>query len=177
MEVLPAMVGAAILVVIYPRFRFTTVSYAITWFFALILMIGGHYTYARVPIGDWARDAFGLSRNHFDRFGHFFQGVVPAVLGRELLLRTSTLRRGKWLFVLCIALALAISACYELWEWRYAVTFGGTRADDFLGSQGDPWDAQEDMAMALLGAALATLIIAPIQDHQLRAMKLKSDRR
>src|SRR5450432_3525781 len=155
METFPAMIAGIVLVATYHRFRSTTITYFLIWIFALILMIGGHYTYAQVPIGNWARDHLNLSRNHFDRIGHFFQGVVPAVVVRELLLRTSTLRRGLWLPVLCVAMAFSVSAGYELFEWRYAVTFGGKQADDFLGSQGDIWDSQEDMATALIGAILA----------------------
>ncbi len=170
METLPAMAGGIVLILTYRRFRFTTLSYTIVLVFAIILMIGGHYTYAEVPIGNWARDAFGFSRNHFDRVGHIMQGVLPAMLARELLLRTTGLQRGKWLFTICIALALAISAGYELFEWQYAVTCGGKQADDFLGSQGDIWDAQEDMFMALLGAIASMLSLTWLQDRQLRAM-------
>ena len=165
METLPAIVGGAILAATYRRFRFTTPAYVAAWAFALILMAGGHYTYAAVPVGNWARDAFDLSRNHFDRVGHFFQGVVPAMLARELLRRTSPLRSGSWLFALPVCVALAISAAYELFEWRYAVAFGGSVAEDFLGSQGDPWDAQKDMAMALLGALLSMALLGRRQDR------------
>ncbi len=170
MEVLPAIVGGAILVITYRRFPFTTVTYVIVWLFALILMVGGHYTYAEVPIGNWARDAFGWSRNHYDRMGRVMQGVVPAVIAREILLRTSSVRRGRWLPVLCVSLALSVSACYELFEWRYAVMFGGERASDFLGSQGDIWDAQQDMAMALIGAILAMLLLSRLQNRQMAAL-------
>jgi putative membrane protein len=164
------MIGAAILVATYPKFRFTSLTYSMIWVLSVILMIGGHYTYANVPVGNAVRDVLGMQRNNFDRFGHFFQGVVPAMVGRELLLRTSGLRRGGWLFFLCVCAALAISASYEIFEWRYAVTFGGQNADDFLGSQGDIWDAQEDMSMALIGAILSLAALGPWQDRQLRAM-------
>ena len=170
METLPAMVGGLLLLVTYRRFRFTTVVYVVAWIFALILMVGGHYTYAEVPIGNWVRDAFHLSRNHFDRMGHFFQGVIPAMFARELLVRTSPLRPGKWLFFLCICVAVAISAGYELFEWRYAVTFGGQQADDFLGSQGDKWDAQSDMLMALIGSVTSLLLLGWLQDRQMRPL-------
>jgi putative membrane protein len=175
METLPAMIGGLLFVVTYRRFRFSTVSYSLAWFFAIILMIGGHYTYAEVPIGNWARDAFGLSRNHFDRVGHFFQGVIPAMLARELLLRTSPLRQGKWLFTVCVAIALAISASYELFEWQYAVTYGGKQAEDFLGSQGDIWDAQEDMFMALCGAIVSLLLLGRWHDRQIKALAAADD--
>lgn len=167
METAPAMIGGVILISTYRRFPLTSLSYLLIWLFALILMTGGHYTYAEVPIGNWARDAFGLSRNHFDRIGHFFQGVIPAMVGRELLLRTSPLKAGKWLFVICACIALAISASYELFEWRYAVTFGGKQADDFLGSQGDIWDAQQDMFMALCGAIVSQLLLSRLHSRQL----------
>src|SRR5512133_4244793 len=135
METAPAIIGGLIMVLTYRKHPLTTVSYLLAWVFSLILITGGHYTYAEVPIGNLLRDVLGLSRNHFDRFGHFFQGVIPAMLGREILLRTSPLRPGKWLFTICVSIALSISAFYELFEWRYAVTFGGEMADNFLGSQ------------------------------------------
>lgn len=171
-ETAPAMIGAIILILTYRRFRFTTLTYAMAWLFALILITGGHWTYAEVPVGNWARDAMGLSRNHFDRVGHFMQGVVPALFARELLLRTSGLQRGKWLFFTCVSMALAISAGYEIFEWQYAVFFGGQRAEDFLGSQGDVWDAQKDMFMALIGAVISLLLLGRMQDRQMRDLQL-----
>ena len=167
MEVFPAIIGGGLMLLTYRRFRFTTVTYALAWAFALILMVGGHWTYAEVPAGNWARDAFGLSRNHFDRVGHFFQGVIPAMFARELLVRTSPLRRGKWLFFACVSMALAISAGYELFEWQYAVIFGGEQAESFLGSQGDVWDAQKDMFMALIGAVASLALLGGLQDRQM----------
>lgn len=171
METAPAMAGGAILAATCRRFPLTTVNYILIWIFSLILMTGGHYTYAEVPLGNWARDAFHLSRNHFDRLGHFFQGVIPAMLARELLIRTSPLRPGKWLSVICAGLSLAVSASYELFEWWYAVTYGGKQAADFLGSQGDVWDAQWDMFMALCGAAASLTLLARTQDRQLSRME------
>ena len=170
METLPAMIGGAILTAAYRRFRLTDVSYVLVWFFSLILITGGHYTYAEVPVGNWFRDAFHLSRNHFDRFGHFFQGVIPAMLAREVVQRTSPLKPGKWLFVFCASLSLAISASYELFEWQYAVHFGGEQAEDFLGPQGDIWDAQGDMFMALCGAVLSQMALAREQDRELERL-------
>ncbi len=166
-ETLPAMVGVVVMAATYRRFGLTNVSYGVVWVFALILIVGGRYTYADVPVGNWARDAFGLSRNHFDRVGHFFQGVVPAMLARELLIRTSPLRAGKWLFFLCVCVAMFVSAMYEIVEWWYAVGFGGERAEDFLGSQGDVWDAQWDMFMALLGGVFSQLGLGWMQDREL----------
>ena len=168
-ETMPAVVGGAVLVGTYRRFRLTTLTYALIWAFALILIVGGHYTYADVPVGNWARDALGLSRNHFDRFGHFFQGVIPAMIAREIYLRRTGLREGGWLFFCCLCVALAISAGYELFEWGYAATFGGKQADDFLGSQGDVWDAQKDMLMALLGAVSSLALLGRWQDRQMLA--------
>jgi putative membrane protein len=167
-ETVPAMVGAVVMVATYRWFKLTNTSYAVVWVFALILIVGGRYTYAAVPVGEWAKEAFGLSRNHFDRVGHFFQGVVPAMLARELLLRTSPLKSGKWLFFLCVCVAMFVSAMYELVEWWYAVWFGGDRAEDFLGSQGDVWDAQADMLMALIGGMVSQLVLGWLQDRELR---------
>ena len=168
-ETLPVVIGGAVLVGTYRRFRFTTLTYALVWGFALILVVGGHYTYADEPVGNWARDALGLSRNHFDRFGHFFQGVIPAMVAREVYLRRTGLRERGWLFACCASVALAVSAGYELFEWGYAVTFGGKQADDFLGSQGDVWDAQKDMLMALLGAVSSLALLGRWQDRQMLA--------
>lgn len=167
METLPALIGGTLFILFYRLFAFTTLCYSLAWIFALILMTGGHYTYAQVPIGNWARDAFHLSRNHFDRLGHVFQGVIPAMLAREVILRTSPLRPGKWLMTFCISFALAVSALYELFEWCYAVSFGGQAANDFLGSQGDIWDAQEDMFMALCGAIASQLLLSRWHDRQM----------
>jgi putative membrane protein len=128
--------------------------------------VGGHYTYAQVPPFNWLRDYFHMARNDYDRLGHFAQGFVPAMIARELLLRTSPLRRGKWLFTIVVAICLAISATYELFEWRVAVA-SGTAADAFLGTQGDPWDTQEDMATALVGAIVSLTLMSKWQDRQL----------
>ena len=133
---------------------------------ALILMVGGHYSYAEVPAGFWVRDALGLARNHYDRLGHFAQGFVPAIITREILLRSSPLRPGKWLFVLVTAVCLSISACYEFIEW-WAAIIGGSAADEFLGTQGDVWDTQWDMFLAFLGAMSAQLLLARRHDREL----------
>lgn len=170
MEVLPAIVGGAILVATYRRFRLSTLNYVLIWLFSLILITGGHWTYAEVPLGEWMRQAFGFHRNHFDRLGHFFQGVIPALCVRELLLRRSPLREGKWLFTICVCIPLAISAGYELFEWQYAVYFGGEQAATFLGSQGDPWDAQNDMFQALCGAIVSQLVLSRWQSRQIRRL-------
>jgi putative membrane protein len=169
MEVFPAILGGIIFLATYRRFPLTTMAYTLAWFFSLILIIGGHWTYAEVPIGNRVSEYFGWTRNHYDRFGHFFQGFVPAILAREVILRTSPLRPGKWLFTLVTGLCLAISACYELFEWGYAVVCGDG-SDSFLGSQGDIWDAQWDMFLALCGAILAQLLLARWHDRQIRKL-------
>lgn len=170
METVPALAGAIVLAATHRRFPLTPISHLAIFVFALILMIGGHYSYAEVPVGNWARDTFGLSRNHFDRLGHLFQGVVPALVARELLVRRSPLRPGRWLTFLSICVGLSVSAVYEIFEWRYAVMFGGERADSFLGSQGDPWDAQTDMLMAWIGATLAVTALRSVQQRQIEAL-------
>ena len=169
-ETFPAWIGAAILVATWRRFPFTPLAYTLVFLFACILFAGGHYTYAAVPMGEWMKRWFGFERNHFDRIGHFFQGVIPAMLVREMLLRQTSLRPGARVFFLCSAAALAISALYEIFEWQYAVAFGGRAATDFLGSQGDPWDAQQDMTMALLGAMASQILLARAHDRQIAGL-------
>lgn len=173
-ETFPAWAGAAILLTTRRRFPLSDVSYALIALFCTILFTGGHYTYAQVPLGEWMKDWFGFERNHFDRLGHFFQGVIPAMVYREILLRRSSLRPGPRVFFLCCAMALAISTLYEIFEWRYAVLFGGEAAEDFLGSQGDIWDAQKDMTMALLGAIASQLALSRLQDRQIDSMAAKA---
>jgi putative membrane protein len=169
LEVFPILVGALVLIATRRRFPLTHLTYTLLAVHALILMVGGHYTYARVPLGFWAEHAFGFTRNDYDRLGHFVQGFVPAIVVREILLRTSPLRRGRWLFVLVTAVCLAISACYELFEWWVALA-GGQSAEAFLGTQGDVWDTQSDMFMALLGAIIAQLLLGSVHDRALAAL-------
>jgi len=133
---------------------------------AIILMVGGHYTYARVPLGFWVQEAFGFARNHYDRLGHFAQGFVPAIIAREVLLRTTGLRRGGWLFFLVTCVCMAISVTYEFIEW-WAALLGGAAAQDFLGTQGDPWDTQWDMFIATIGAIVGQLVLARRHDREL----------
>jgi len=166
LEIFPILVAAPILLVSARRFPLTPLTYSLLAIHAVILMIGGHYTYANVPLGFWARDLLGLARNDYDRLGHFAQGFVPAILVRELLLRTSPLRPGRWLFFLVTATCLAFSACYEFFEWWAAVA-GGHAADAFLGTQGDPWDTQWDMFTALIGALVAQLTLSGVHDRSL----------
>jgi putative membrane protein len=164
MEVAPTLIALPLLTATYRRFRFSSLVYVALVVHAAILATGGHWTYAEVPLGFWVRDAFGLSRNHFDRLGHLAQGFVPALVARELLLRTSPLPSGKWLLALVTLSILGVSACYEFVEW-WAALLLGQGADAFLGSQGDPWDTQWDMFMALCGALLAQLTLGRWHDR------------
>ena len=168
METAPIFIAVPILVATYKRYTLTPLVYRLLFVHALILMVGGHYTYAEVPLGYWMEDWFGFVRNDYDKIGHFAQGFVPAMLFRELLLRSSPLRQGKLLFTLVTASCLAVSASYELIEWAAAVTMG-QGADAFLGTQGDPWDTQTDMLMALIGAICAQGVLGKVQDGQLAA--------
>lgn len=169
LEVSPVLIGVPILLSTWRRFPLTTLLCCLLFVHAGILVLGGHYTYAQVPAGFWVRDALGLERNPYDRLGHLAQGFVPAILAREVLLRTSRLRPGGWLFFLVTCVCLAFSAFYELLEW-WAALVAGEDAAAFLGTQGDPWDTQWDMFLALLGALAAQLLLAPLHDRQLEAL-------
>ena len=173
LEVFPIFIAVPVLLATARRFPLTPLAYRLIFVHALILMLGGHYTYAQVPLGFWMQDVFGFTRNHYDRIGHFAQGFVPALVAREILLRRSPLTRGKWLFVIVTGLCLAISACYEFIEW-WSALIGGAAAADFLGSQGDVWDTQWDMFMALIGATSALLLLARVHDRQIA--RLDADR-
>jgi putative membrane protein len=164
LEVFPAFLGLAALVITYPRFQFTTFVYVLIFLHACILFVGGHYTYAEVPLFNWIRDHYHLARNDFDRVGHFAQGFVPALIAREVLLRRKIVLRRGWLFFIVLSICLAISAAYELLEWRVAVATGSA-SDAFLGTQGDPWDTQEDMATAAVGALTALLAFSRWHDR------------
>jgi putative membrane protein len=168
METAPIFIAVPLLLATAPRFRFTALVYYLVFAHALVLMLGGHYTYAETPPGFWVQQWLGLARNDYDRFGHLVQGLVPALVARESLLRLTPLRRGGWLFVLVSSVCLAISACYELVEW-WAAALGGAAADAFLGTQGDPWDTQKDMLCALIGAVAGQALLARVQDRQLGA--------
>ncbi|HIC46094.1 MAG TPA: DUF2238 domain-containing protein [Methylophaga aminisulfidivorans] len=166
METVPVMVAIPLLLVTHRRFPLTIISIRAISIFAFILIIGGFYTYAENPLFNWIQDEFDLARNHYDRLGHFIQGVVPALLAREILLRASPLQRGKWLFFLVCSVSLAISACYEFVEWAAAV-INAQAAEAFLGTQGDKWDTQWDMFLALNGSIFAQSVFARTQDRQL----------
>ena len=166
LEVFPVAVAAVVLPATYKRFPFSGLAYLLIWVHASILILGGHWTYAEMPLFNWIRDAFHLARNYYDRVGHFAQGFVPAILAREILLRTSPLRRGKWLFFITISICLAISALYELLEWGAAITIGES-AEQFLATQGDVWDTQWDMFLAGCGAMAALILLSRLHDRSL----------
>lgn len=170
LEVSPVILGLAVLAGTIRRFPLTTLLYWLLFLHALVLVLGGHYTYARVPLGFTVQEIFDLARNPYDRFGHFAQGFVPAILAREILLRLSPLRRGGWLFVIVTSFCLAFSALYELIEWWVAVV-AGDGSTDFLALQGDPWDTQWDMFIALIGAIIAQLVLGRLHDHNLAALR------
>ncbi|MES9959098.1 MAG: DUF2238 domain-containing protein [Sedimenticola sp.] len=166
LETVPVMIGIAILVPSYRAFTLTPLLYRLLALHALILMIGGHYTYAEVPLFNWLRDTLELSRNHYDRVGHLAQGFIPAILAREILLRRSPLLQGKWLFLVVTSICLAFSAFYEMIEWWTAL-LSEEAAEAFLGTQGDHWDTQWDMFLALIGAISAQLLLNRVHDRQL----------
>jgi len=166
LEVAPAIIAGVVLVALYSRFRFTDLVYALILAHAVILMIGGHYTYAEMPLFSWLRDEFGLARNYYDRVGHVAQGFVPAMIAREILLRNRVVNGRRWLFFVICCVALAISALYEFLEWWVAIA-SGTAAEAFLATQGDVWDTQWDMFLAFIGAIAAQLGLGALHDRQL----------
>ncbi len=170
LEVAPIFIGVPILIATHRRFPLTPLLYRLIFLHALILMAGGHYTYARVPLGFWFRDILGLTRNHYDRLGHFAQGLVPAILTREILLRKGIVLRRGWLFFLVTCVCLAFSACYEFVEWWSAV-IGGSAADEFLGTQGDVWDTQWDMLWALIGAISGQLTLGRVHNREMARLE------
>jgi putative membrane protein len=170
LEVSPVLIAAPLLLLTARRFPLTPLVYGLLFLHAVILMVGGHYTYARVPLGFWMQDAFDFARNHYDRIGHLAQGFVPALLAREILLRQTPLRPGGWLFLLVVSVCLAVSAVYEMLEWWTAL-LGGIAATDFLGTQGDVWDTQWDMFLAGAGAISALLLLSRVHDRQLARLR------
>jgi len=166
LEVFPVLFAIPLLALTRTGFPLTRLLYWLIFVHALILMLGGHYTYARVPLGFWIQDWFDLSRNHYDRIGHIAQGVVPAMIARELLLRRSPLVRGKWLFFLVLCACMFVSVFYEFIEWWTALIAEGASIE-FLGTQGDVWDTQWDMFLAFCGAILGQVLLARVHDRQL----------
>ncbi len=170
LEVAPALAALVILAISRKRFPLTPIVYILILIHAVILMVGGHYTYAEVPLGDWVKETFGSSRNNYDKLGHFIQGFVPAMVAREVLLRFDVVNGRRWLAFIVVSICLAISAFYELLEWWVAL-LSGESADAFLGTQGYVWDTQSDMGMALAGAILALLLLSRRHDRQLHAFR------
>jgi len=166
LEVFPVLVAIPLLALTRKGFPLTRLVYWLIFVHALILMVGGHYTYARVPLGFWMQDWFDLARNHYDRIGHIAQGFVPAMIARELLLRRSPLVRGKWLFFLVVCACMFVSVFYEFIEWWTALIAEGASIE-FLGTQGDVWDTQWDMFLAFCGAILGQVLLARVHDRQL----------
>ncbi len=174
LEVAPAVAAGVILWLTRHRFPLTTLSYTLVLIHCVILMIGGHYTYAEVPLGEWAREAFDQSRNNYDKLGHFAQGFIPAIVARELLIRLRVFNYIAWRNFFIICFCLAVSAFYELLEWWVAL-LSREAAEAFLGTQGYVWDTQSDMAYALLGAVLALLSLGQLHDRQLTAPGMARD--
>ncbi|MBX7153450.1 MAG: DUF2238 domain-containing protein [Candidatus Kapaibacterium sp.] len=164
LEVFPAVIGMIVLIATRNRFTFTTFAYTFIVLHCCILFVGGHYTYALVPLFDWVKEVFHQSRNNYDKVGHFAQGLVPAIITRELFIRLQVVQRKGWIAFLTVCVCLSISACYEFIEWFVAVV-SGESADSFLGTQGYVWDTQSDMLYALLGALTTVLLLARIHDR------------
>jgi putative membrane protein len=169
LEVIPALVALLVLIVTRHSFPLTPLAYTLILVHALILMVGGHYTYAEVPAGDWLQELMGGTRNNYDKLGHFAQGFVPAIIAREVLVRNQVIARRGWLGFIVVSICLAISAFYELIEWWVALS-SEAAAESFLGTQGYVWDTQSDMFLALLGASAALILISGLHDRQIASM-------
>ncbi len=167
LEVLPALIGFVVLSLTYNNFKLTRLTYVLILVHCIILMVGGHYTYAKVPLFDWIRDYFDLSRNNYDKVGHFVQGFIPAIIAREIFIRKNVINSRAWLNFLIVCFCLALSAFYELIEW-WVAELSGESAESFLGTQGYIWDTQSDMALALSGAILALIFLTKMHDRQLQ---------
>ena len=169
LEVLPALIGLVIIAFSYKKFPLTPLVYCLILFHCVVLMVGGHYTYAEVPLFDWVRDTFEQSRNNYDKVGHFTQGFVPVMIARELLIRKNIVNGRGWMHFLSVCFVLAFSAFYELIEWWVAAINEGA-AEAFLGTQGYIWDTQSDMMWALIGGIIGLLVLARIHDRQIAAL-------
>lgn len=172
LEVLPAIIGLIILIISYRRFPLTPLSYILILFHCVILMVGGHYTYAEVPLFDTIGELLGHTRNNYDKVGHFAQGFVPVILAREILIRKNIVNSRGWMHFLAVCFVLSFSAFYELIEWWVALIGGGS-AEAFLGIQGYIWDTQSDMAWALFGSIIALIILPRLHDKQLAALEIQ----
>ncbi len=171
LEVVPALIGIILLTLTRRRFPLTPLLYVLILIHSIVLMVGGHYTYAEVPLFDWLREPLGFERNHYDKVGHFMQGFAPAILAREILLRLEVVNGRRWLVLMIISLCLAFSAFYELIEW-WVAELSGTAAEAFLGTQGYVWDTQSDMAFALIGAIAALTCLSGWHDRQISKLRL-----
>jgi putative membrane protein len=167
LEVFPALIAFVLLVLTRKKFEFTELGYILILIHCVILMIGGHYTYAEVPLFNWIRDAFELQRNNYDKVGHLAQGFIPAIVAREILIRNRVVNGKRWLIFVVLSICMAISAFYELLEWWVAV-FSGESADAFLALQGYTWDTQSDMFLAFIGAVAALVLLSKVHDMQLK---------
>jgi putative membrane protein len=167
LESLPFMIALPVMLITYKRFPLTSLTYTLIAFHSMILMLGGHYSYAKVPLGFWMEDWFGWTRNNYDKIGHFMQGFGPAIYTREIVARTSPLRRGKWLGFFSLAVPLALSAVYELFEW-FASLSDPTDTEAFLGTQGYIWDTQSDMLFCLIGSVFALILLTKLHNKYLQ---------
>ncbi|RAK18876.1 putative membrane protein [Anoxybacillus vitaminiphilus] len=175
LEVSPAVVGLIIVIAAYNQFRFTTLSYVIISILAIIMFVGGHYIYSKVPLFNWIKDIWNLERNHYDRFGHLLKGLFAIVL-REMLLRKTPLTKGAWLFTIVLSMSLAIAALYEIIEWLASkIAKDGKAIKDFLGTQGDIWDTQWDMLCSLVGSIVALLIFSKLHNRLLQKERIKEE--
>jgi putative membrane protein len=166
LEVAPALIGCAILLIIYPHYKFTHLIYTLIFIHAVILLIGGHYTYAEVPLFNWIKDTFHQTRNNYDKVGHFAQGFIPAMMIREIFIRQSVFSNTKWMNVCVVSITLSISACYEFLEWAVAL-YSGESAEAFLGTQGYIWDTQADMLYATIGSISALILFSTLHNRLL----------
>jgi putative membrane protein len=170
LEVFPAIIGFAILVATFKKFKFTYLTYCFILIHCYILFVGGHYTYAQVPLFDWIKDTFHQSRNNYDKLGHFMQGFVPAMIVREIYIRQNIIQKKTWVPFLTVVVCMAISMCYEFIEWFVSVA-SGSSGDSFLGSQGDVWDTQSDMLFATIGAISMVVCLSGLQDSKIKSYK------
>lgn len=171
LEVFPAIIGIVILISTFKKFQFTFLTYSLILIHCYILFIGGHYTYAEVPLFDWIKEVFHQTRNNYDKVGHFTQGFVPAIIIRELLIRKEVVKQGGWLSFLTVCTCLSISAFYEFLEW-FVAEVSGQSAESFLGTQGYVWDTQSDMLYAFIGATCGIFLLSKCQDKQIREIQL-----